>query len=186
MCQTPAICAFHYMTPHFKKLFSRFNLEGDLQCGRPGFDPWVGKIPWRRKWQPTPVFLPGESHGQRSLEGYSPRGCKESDTTEGLHFHFLSDTKAPGPCTFPRIEPLLTATSGPDCKQVELWFLGTRPHPQLPPPGLYCLPRLLFHLCGDALNRLRCRNQLQTLSCPEGLGSPSPSSLSREIFSCSM
>jgi len=40
------------------------------------------KIPWRRKWQPTPVFLPGESHGQRSLAGYSPRGCKGSDTTE--------------------------------------------------------------------------------------------------------
>ena len=45
-------------------------------------DPWVGKIPWRRKWQPTPVFLPGESHGQRSLVGYSPWGYKESDTTE--------------------------------------------------------------------------------------------------------
>jgi len=40
---------------------------------------------WRRKWQPTPVFLPGESHGQRSLIGYSPRGRKESDTTERLH-----------------------------------------------------------------------------------------------------
>ena len=47
-------------------------------------DPWVGKIPWRRAWQPTPVFLPGESHGQRSLEGYSPWGCKESDTTEQI------------------------------------------------------------------------------------------------------
>ena len=46
------------------------------------FNPWVGKIPWRRAWQPTPVFLPGESHGQRSLVGYSPWGCKESDTTE--------------------------------------------------------------------------------------------------------
>ena len=44
-------------------------------------DPWVGKIPWRRKWQPTPVFLPGKSHGQRSLAGYSPRGGKESDAT---------------------------------------------------------------------------------------------------------
>ena len=42
---------------------------------------------WRRKWQPTPVFLPGESHGQRSLEGYSPRGCKESDMTEQLSMH---------------------------------------------------------------------------------------------------
>ena len=47
-----------------------------LQCGRPGFDPWVGKIPWRRKWQPTQVFLPGKSHEQRSLAGYSPWGCK--------------------------------------------------------------------------------------------------------------
>ena len=55
---------------------------------RPGFDPWVGKSPWRRKWQPTPVFLPGESHGQRTLIGYSPWGRKESDTTERLHFHF--------------------------------------------------------------------------------------------------
>ena len=42
---------------------------------------------WRRKWQPTPVFLPGESHGQRSLVGYSPWGCKESDTTEQLNHH---------------------------------------------------------------------------------------------------
>ena len=41
-------------------------------CGRPGFDPWVGKIPWRRAWQPTPVFWVGEFHGQRSLPGYSP------------------------------------------------------------------------------------------------------------------
>ena len=43
-----------------------------LQCGRPAFDPWVRKIPWRREWQPTPIFLPGELHGQRSLVGYSP------------------------------------------------------------------------------------------------------------------
>ena len=47
-----------------------------------GFNFWVRKIPWRRKWQPTPVFLPGEAHGQRILEGYSPWGCKELDTTE--------------------------------------------------------------------------------------------------------
>ena len=47
------------------------------------------KIPWRRKWQPTPVLLPGESHGRRSLVGYSPRGRKESDTTERLHFTSL-------------------------------------------------------------------------------------------------
>ena len=60
------------------------------ECGRPGFNPWVGKIPWRRKWQPTPVLLPGESHGGRSLVGYSPQGRKELDTTERLHFHFHS------------------------------------------------------------------------------------------------
>ena len=63
-----------------------------LKCLPPmreaGFDPWVGKIPWRRKWKPTPVFLPGESHGRRSLAGYSPQGRKELDTTERLHFHF--------------------------------------------------------------------------------------------------
>ena len=53
-----------------------------LQRKRPGFDPWVGKIPWRRASLPTPVFLPGESPGQRSLVGYSPWGRKESDTTE--------------------------------------------------------------------------------------------------------
>ena len=45
------------------------------------FSPWVGKTPWRRAWQPTWVFLPGESHGQRSLEGYSPWDHKESDIT---------------------------------------------------------------------------------------------------------
>ena len=45
-------------------------------------DPWVGKNPWNRKQQPTPVFLFGESHGQRSLAGYSPRGWKELDMTE--------------------------------------------------------------------------------------------------------
>ena len=51
---------------------------------RHGFHPWVGKMPWRRKWQPTPIFLPGEFHGQRSLTGYSPWGCKESDMTEHM------------------------------------------------------------------------------------------------------
>ena len=53
-----------------------------LQCGRPGFYPWVKKIPWRRERQPTPVFLPGESHGQRNLVGYSPWGRKDLDVTE--------------------------------------------------------------------------------------------------------
>ena len=56
--------------------------EHACQCKRHGFDPWVGTIPWRRVWQPTPVFFPGESHGQRSLAGYSPWGHRELDMTE--------------------------------------------------------------------------------------------------------
>ena len=51
-----------------------------------GSNPGSGRSPWRRKQQPTPVFLPGESHEQRSLVGYSPLGHKESDTTERLNF----------------------------------------------------------------------------------------------------
>ena len=51
---------------------------------RCGFDPWMGKIPWRRAWQLTPVFLPGESHGQRSLVGYGPQGWKELDMIETI------------------------------------------------------------------------------------------------------
>ena len=58
-------------------------------CKRREFDPWIGKILWRRKWQPSPVFLPGKFHGQRSLVGSSPRGCKESDTTEWLILSFF-------------------------------------------------------------------------------------------------
>ena len=61
----------------------RLSLFRDL-----GLIPGLGRFPWRRKWQPTPVFLPGESHGWRSLVGYSPQGRKESDTTERLHVHF--------------------------------------------------------------------------------------------------
>ena len=49
------------------------------RCKRCGFDLWVGKIPWRRAWQPTPVFLPGKSHGQRNLAGYNPQGHRELD-----------------------------------------------------------------------------------------------------------
>ena len=57
-------------------------------ASKPRFSPWVGKIPWRRKWLPTPVFLPGEPRGQRSLVGCSPWARKQSDATERLTFHF--------------------------------------------------------------------------------------------------
>ena len=87
----------------YKYMFS-FWLQGDiqnraslvaqwqricLQCKRLRFNPQVGKIPWRRAWQPTPVFLPGEFHGQSSLAGYIPWGHKKSDRTEQLIFHGL-------------------------------------------------------------------------------------------------
>ena len=65
--------------------------ESACQCRRRKrcrFNPWVGKIAWRREWQPTPVFLPPESQGPNSLASYSPQGCKELDMTEvTLHAH---------------------------------------------------------------------------------------------------
>ena len=67
------------------------NLPAMQETG--GFDPWVRKIIWRREWQPTPVLLPGESHGQKSLVGYSPRGHKELDMAGHLtHGHRNSQT----------------------------------------------------------------------------------------------
>ena len=60
-----------------------------LQCRRLGFDPWVGKVPWQRERQPAPGFLPGESHGQRSLVSCSPWGRKETGlSNQQAHFHF--------------------------------------------------------------------------------------------------
>ena len=77
-----------------KKILNYFSLDGGASGKEPTcrcrglkrhwFNPWVGKIPWRRKYKPTPVFLPGESHGQRSLVGYTLQGCKELDTTEAI------------------------------------------------------------------------------------------------------
>ena len=64
--------------PRWLVVKNPFANAGDIKQ----FDSWVGKIPWRRKWHPTPVFLPGESRGQRSLPGYSPGGHKGSDMTE--------------------------------------------------------------------------------------------------------
>ena len=63
------------------------NLPATQEMQEMRFDHWVGKMPWRRAWQPTSVFLLGESRGQRSLAGYSPGGHKESDTTEHAHMH---------------------------------------------------------------------------------------------------
>ena len=63
--------------------------EFTCNAGDMGFNPSIRKIPWRRKWHTTPVFLPGKSHGQRSLVGYSPWDHKELDTTESTGMHSL-------------------------------------------------------------------------------------------------
>ena len=75
---------------------------------------WVRSLgwedPWRRQWQPTRVFLPGESHGWRSLVGYSPRGLKESDMTEQLHFHFCLSYKLVE-VVFSSVEYIITSST---------------------------------------------------------------------------
>ena len=69
------------------------NLAGCRSHKKCGLDPWVNKIPWRRAWQHTPVFFLGESHGQRSLEGYSPWGHKELDMTEVTEHAHVNKTR---------------------------------------------------------------------------------------------
>ena len=65
------------------------------RCKRHGFDPWAGKIPWRKAWQHTPVFLIGESHGQRSLAGYSPSDHTELDMTQATqHVFYLENIQS--------------------------------------------------------------------------------------------
>ena len=118
------------------------------RCKRPGFNPWIGRIPWRKKWQRTPVFLPGESHGQRSLVGYSLWGCKESDRTE----HW-------SPCQFLRRLSLLeppTPSLAPPHRQA----LGTDK------PDLHPASRLSTSWRGGALGRHKgiCRGLLPTVS----------------------
>ena len=115
-----------------------------MQCRRHGrslgFDPWVEKIPWRRKWQPTPVFLPGESHGQRSLAGYGSWGSKEAKQ--------LSNKRKPNNFSF---NTRVHRAASPARQQARPWALRgwteshrdpgslVRPraagHPALPPRG---------------------------------------------------
>ena len=79
-----------YISNGFSSVSVVKNLPANI--GDKGFDLWFGKIPWSRKWQPTPVFLPGKFHGQRSLLGYSLWGHKESDTTEHTHTALISSS----------------------------------------------------------------------------------------------
>ena len=70
--------------------------ESACQFRRHEFDLWIWKIPWRRKWQPTPAFLPGKFHGQRSLAGCTPWGCKESEMTEHTYTYAESWLRSVG------------------------------------------------------------------------------------------
>ena len=123
--------------------------ESTCQCMRQGFDPWVRKIPWRRKWHPTPVFLPGKSHGQRSLVGFSPWGHQESGTVEVTARAHTQDL----------VEGLLRCT---------LRIGGGWPGSQ--PPRLSCLEHLPHHCShqedgeekAQAL-RNKCRTPFQAL-----------------------
>ena len=105
-------CAL-YKNTRFKGVpFRSWSRGKDFACQcrrhkRHGFDPWVGKIPWRRKLQPTLVFLLGKSHGQRSLVGYSPWACKELDTTEQLSEHKLSLRQFSSPGIIEKKTPFL-------------------------------------------------------------------------------
>ena len=96
-----------------------------LQCGRPWFNPWVGKIPWRREWLPTPLFLPGE-FWNRSLAGYSPWGRKELDTTERLT-HLESNKGAAKILTGPRPGSFLPGPLTGDLSQGSLSCLRREP-----------------------------------------------------------
>ena len=76
------------------------------RCERHRFDPWVGKMPWRRAWQPTPVFLRGESHGQRCLVGYGPEGCKEPTQLSNLACTHIERETNNQNCRTSRTSPL--------------------------------------------------------------------------------
>ena len=111
------------------------------RCKRCRFNPWVGKIPWRRAWQPTSVFLPTESHRQRSLAGYSPWGHEELDTTEWQHICTKSNvlTVALNAC----LEMLTWTSPPPSCPSLTLVQLHFSPW------NILLLPQ---DLCTDCLS----------------------------------
>ena len=79
-------------------------VKTQCQCRRRRFDPRVGKIPWRRQWQPTPVFLPGKSHGQRRLAGHSPWGHRQSDVTQRLNNNKIKNRLGTAPQVLPPVK----------------------------------------------------------------------------------
>ena len=111
-----------------------------LQCGRPGFNPWVGKTSWRRKWQPTPVFLPGKSHGQSSLVGYSPWGRKQSDVIQQLNNNTVmirTLTLYLYRCSIINLDYKVQEVTS-------VWFISVRPGPNIVPDTLWVFSAYLF------------------------------------------
>ena len=128
----PELCGRLLLVIHFKTVWWLRRERICLQCGRPGFQPRVGKIPWRREWQPTPVFLPGESHGQKGLVGYSPWGCKQSDTTERPTLSWSAKKE----CRLPRErDPSRVHVSIPNYLSIS---------PSSPPPAAISLRQVLM------------------------------------------
>ena len=127
------------------------------------YSTWVGTIPWRRKWQSTQVLLPGKSHGQRSLVGYSPWGRKESDTTERLHFtslHFTSGSLST--CTL--FQSVIGFPAESNSGEPSLYAVLETPSTscQAPPPAfqefpkvqeLVSSPRTLHGISGPGLSK---------------------------------
>ena len=137
-----------YYSKHFISIIS-FNpyitlgKESTCQCRRRWFNLWVRKIPWRRKWQCTPVFLPGKFHRQRSLAGYSPWVCKESDTTEHAQ---RNRTGIPGNgyCYQGRLCGLICLTSYPYGGDMKAGPEGVQLQ------GVYCLRTPAVVLCNPS------------------------------------
>ena len=98
------------------------NKESTCQCRRYRFNPWIGKISWGRKWQPTPVFLPGRSHGQRSLAGYSPWGHKESDKSHPLSMHAYLTCSFLSPGSLEQAGPRDSSSPG---REEQRWHAGS-------------------------------------------------------------
>ena len=117
---------------------------GDL-----GSIPGLGRSPWRRKWQPTPVFLPGEFHGQRSLASYNPWGRKEADMTKLLHFHFQGDWQ-PGTHSLHKRVMMVSSEQSASLPVSSFSFLSLLPIPPLPFffPLLLLLSFSIFIVCG--------------------------------------
>ena len=147
--------------------------ESACQCRRhrrSGFDYWVGNSPWRRKCQPTPVFLPGEFHGQRSLMDYSPRGCKELDKTE----HACTGQQVLVECGKANIHVPI----GSPCLQGSSWSWNSNqkllsPTERLEPQE----EQYVTHLAGEATQWLKWT--LRRMETKEGSNQPWPPSQPR-------